>query len=1662
MLKYNIGNYSKFNIMKGIGIMKKFISTILSAAMLTSAVVLPAYAADDEKTEEISYNYVYDIASGYVSDNTYTRQMEKLSRGLVAINTGSGVYLSWRLFDSEDTLYGSADSNVSFNVYRNGEKIAEVSDKTNYTDTSAGSAYSVAPVINGAEGEKCEAVSVMSDSYFDIPLDVPDDETIYDTSGNELYTASFFPADCSTGDVDGDGEYEIIIKWTSMEKDVGSPGTPEYSGTVRLAAYKLDGTKLWDNDINLGKNVYSSAHTVQFLVYDFDLDGKSEVMCQTSLGSKDAAGIYVSHSAKDDAVIASSGAKIADFTDEDNENADYRGSGRIVTGEEFLTVFNGETGEAIDTIDLPTTRGSALGVDYGDDFGNRSNRFVSDVAYLDGEKPYAVYLRGYYFGKNGRQRTSIAGISFDGERLSPDYRFDTQQGQPGYYEGAYNYVGNGNHNCTVADVDNDGKDEFITGALCMEVNDDNEFRPLWCTHKEHGDALHIGDYDPTHPGLEFFTVHEDGDKDNTTGGYGYTNSQNTWCDFGMSVIDAATGEIMFHEGASDDTGRGVMANIGMGGYYQIWSAKNDLYMSNGGTNYSKGSKSGLSQNFRIFWDGDLYDELLDGTTVTSWNGRSMSNIFSATGCTKINGTKSNPALQADLFGDWREELVYPTTDGTKLRVFTTTTPTEYKIKTLMHDPVYRSGVAAEQTAYNQPPHVGIYLNEDLFGSPISSITIKSAPNKTVYAPGENLDTTGMVVEASYEDGTTKDVDAFSVSGYDSAKVGKQTITVTYMDKTASFDITVKEIDSLIIASKPKDNTVYQNGILNTDGLVVKVIYSDNTSSEVSGYTLSGYDTSKLGTQTVTVTYMGSTAAFDIIVKSPAVEALNRSYSTDSTASVLTTIPIGSYSDTFTLEHTVKINSMPANGNNDKNSTAGFFVRFMASPHTGGGWYLTQSGSQAQVIWKNTRTTNVAKIDIGKTYTFKYEFSNVGTGEGALVTLLIIDADGNVIASQKDLNLRNFSDTDTGKKSPITTIEVYNQASSGSTSDVVFDNAVIYGDGKIISVDGKDITLSLNTLAGMKVYAAKYTDDGALAKVEILSPKSTGESTLTASFEPDKVFLWGGNMRPIDCKEAEAVSASPSASLAPTVSPEVTEMPDIVSTSSPKETETPTSEPTIEPTSSPVPAYTVTVTVTDSNGAPLKDATVQISKLKASSGGSDDETLATSAPTSESEIEPTSAQTTNPTTSPTDSSNSSGNTVIAEQTTDGNGIAVFEDIPSGSYMVYATHELISGWKGNIMTVSANSLTKTIKLDCVVPEATAEPTITQKLMSAQPQNENYIISPLSLKLAMMMIANGAENETQNEIISAFGMQDINSANDYAKNLISDFNSRQNAVINIADSIWINKDFFGSDADFSDEFKAAVAEYYSGTAQFADNETLGTDINSWVNEKTNGLIPKLISEETTDTSKISSALINTVYLNARWTSEFSAGKTAKDIFFSIDGEEQEMDFMNQTDNLKYYEDTDTQMVQIPYNGNLSMWLVLGDSSSFETDKELAEYTKIALSVPKFKTAYGTELSDVLKSMGILKAFEDYNSDFDIMFKNISVPMKISNVMQKAIISVDEEGTEASSVTAIIPAPGAAAPDEIEPIEFKADQPFTYFITDYSSGEIIFAGRFVKQPLE
>ncbi len=502
--------------------------------------------------------------------------------------------------------------------------------------------------------ERADA-SVFTVSDIDLALTEAEMTTVKAIKGEVVYTAN----DASVGDLDGDGEYEIVLKWDpSDSKDASQNGR---TGNVYIDAYELDGTRLWR--IDLGRNIRAGAHDTQFLVYDLDGDGKAEVAFRTADGTVDGQGAVI-------------GDPNAFWTD--------NWSGKNLEGPLWVTVFEGATGKALASVPYDPQSDEPSVEIFGDNYGNRSERYNACVAYLDGENPYMVFQRGYYGGREGSGpgRTVVAAFSYKNGAIEKYWRFDTMD------EGNEKYVGQGNHNVSVADVDGDGKDEILFGALTL----DNDGSVLWCSFMGHGDAMHLGDYDPYRPGLEFFTVHEHASEGQQ---------------YGFTVFDAATGEILQKREAGKDTGRGVMANIGpFGGTYTAWAGSGAGKINSLGENLDYDFNT---MNFRIFWDGDLYEELLDGTSVFKINSEGRQElIFNAAGCASNNGSKSNPCLQADILGDWREEVLLRSSDGLSLRLYTTTIPTEFSLPPLMEDHVYRMGVVWQNSSYNQPPHLGYY------------------------------------------------------------------------------------------------------------------------------------------------------------------------------------------------------------------------------------------------------------------------------------------------------------------------------------------------------------------------------------------------------------------------------------------------------------------------------------------------------------------------------------------------------------------------------------------------------------------------------------------------------------------------------------------------------------------------------------------------------------------------------------------------------------------------------------------------------------------------------------------------------------------------------------------------------------------------------------------
>ena len=631
--------------------------------------------------------------------DTPVSQMEKLDRGLVVIPQTLKHIISWRML-------GTDDKNTTFEVLRNGETLQKDIYKTTFITVSGGKAtdtYQVKVYQKGQLTETTEPVKPWAKSFLQLPLDKPADGT---------QGGSYSPNDCSVGDVDGDGQYEIFVKWDpSNSKDNSQDGITD---NVLIDCYKLDGTKLWR--IDLGKNIRAGAHYTQFMVYDFDGDGKAELICKTAPGSKDSEGTYVNQATTNETIKAAS-----------NTKSWITSSGRMDGGHEYLTVFNGLTGKAVHTIPYFPNRNAKAelseaqgtfnwAVGKTDNHGyNRGDRYLATVAYLSGPdaNPSGVFCRGYY------SYAYLWAVDFDGTQLKhrwlhrsdsntqwslvdADMNVSTKVTAPAATSGSGSKTmfANGNHNLSCADVDGDGKDEILWGSGAL----DDDGKLLYATGFGHGDAIHLGDLNPDRPGLELFQVHEE------KGTYAW------------DIHDAATGEIISKGGVSgQDNGRGCAADIVANARgYEYWSAyggpmnasERNQNPFNVITDNQVGTKK-APMNFRIYWDGDAQDEMLDGITISKYKTNSDATVLKA-GNTAITGqsnnsTKATPCLLADIFGDWREELILRNETDDALNIYTTLTTTNYRVPTLMHDHTYRMAICWQNVAYNQPPHLGYYL-----------------------------------------------------------------------------------------------------------------------------------------------------------------------------------------------------------------------------------------------------------------------------------------------------------------------------------------------------------------------------------------------------------------------------------------------------------------------------------------------------------------------------------------------------------------------------------------------------------------------------------------------------------------------------------------------------------------------------------------------------------------------------------------------------------------------------------------------------------------------------------------------------------------------------------------------------------------------------------------
>ncbi|MBU3111223.1 rhamnogalacturonan lyase [Clostridium lacusfryxellense] len=780
---------------------KKILPLVLATTVLYSSII--SVSATQVKKENPLSKPVNCVKT--------SKQLEYLDRGIVATATSEGIFLSWRLLGNEVSGFSKTGlTGANFNVYRNGVKITTVEDSTNFLDKDgkATSKYYVSAVVNKKEVDQSSTITPWTNQYYDLKLKKPADGVtppgkIWPNGEPYTYSAN----DMSVGDVDGDGQYEYFVKWDpSNSKDVSQVG---YTGNVYIDCYKFDGTLLYRLD--LGKNIRAGAHYTQFLVYDFDGDGKSETMLKTAPGTKiiryDRAGkvtsekyitmpkddIAAGYTNKDD--YRTSGASYVEYlvkmfmnwdkheevlngnwpkTIEEcfglpakysyplsradaKELVDYyvdvfahkapkdtsatrnllrQFEGFIIEGPEYLTVFNGQTGKEMETIDYKPGR-TDDGLMWGDhamgriEPANRVDRMLAGVSYLDGKNPYAVFARGYY------TRATLISYKWDGKHLKENWFVDSgfpvmsnpfndgPHGMPGRNPEYASITTQGAHTMTTADVDGDGCDEIIYGSATI----DNDGKLLYVSSGlmpqgsaapgtiaslGHGDSIHVADIDPGRPGLEIYMCHEGG----------------PYAPYGYALRDAATGKVIYGAYTGKDTGRCMIGDVdptkpGL----ETWAV--GLWTADG----TKISDNTPGTNANIKWAADMTTQIVSGDrettpTIQKWDYITNKNItvLTADGTRTNNYTKGNPSLVADIMGDWREELLVRTTDSSAIRIFMSTEVTNHKLYTLMHDTQYRTDVSRQNDGYNQPAYTSFYLASDTDWSKVS-IPKFTAPNK---------------------------------------------------------------------------------------------------------------------------------------------------------------------------------------------------------------------------------------------------------------------------------------------------------------------------------------------------------------------------------------------------------------------------------------------------------------------------------------------------------------------------------------------------------------------------------------------------------------------------------------------------------------------------------------------------------------------------------------------------------------------------------------------------------------------------------------------------------------------------------------------------------------------------------------------------------------------
>ncbi len=734
---------------------KKFISGILSVSMLFGLSTPFALAADfdigaEYLTEEDAQakaqtQSLYDNRTGSL------KRAEDLGRGVVAVPTSEGVLVTWRFL-------GTDSSEITFDVYRNGEKLTSTS-ATNYLDKNgkSGDKYEV----KAADGSSGEAAA-WEKEYLSIPV------KNYDTD-------KYIIEDATVGDLDGDGEYEIVIRRTPsgyfdklvVDEVNGNRIVDNRVAYPLIEAYDMDGTHMWTMDI--GKNEVNEID-VNMLVYDFDGDGRAEVAMRSYDGMTDGVGKKI-------------GIADADYTNSLQKQKDRQ---YLSEGNEYLSVFDGMTGAEIARTDLLPARDplSSWASRYTDvpRLTKRAGHFMLSTAYLNGETPSIIMMRGAWDG------VKLAAWDYNDGAFTELWQYDS-----GAFSKENNLYGAGYHSMAVADIDFDGKDEILSGAGA--IDDDGKF--MYATHAYvngtgiklgHGDAFDVAKMDPDYDGYYIWSCHETKE-----------------LPANIDLHDARTGQVIYGYNKPKDTGRSRAADIDPTSKgWEVWGSTGTPLMSYDGKmivsgvaeklqplvedgsivlgsgtvavdgwntfkyrkpngDFTKDEDTGmelattLPMNFKAFWDGDLLSELVDNVTVSkyNWTDSTVDILFDANGCASNGGSKAVPCLVADIMGDWREEIIWRDIANTELRIYSTTYETDYRIPTLMHDITYREAVAWQNNHYNQPTNTSFYMGAETTTVPAPEIkTVSGKTNPDLTASGkEHLDMPIFVEKAASSDNT---------------------------------------------------------------------------------------------------------------------------------------------------------------------------------------------------------------------------------------------------------------------------------------------------------------------------------------------------------------------------------------------------------------------------------------------------------------------------------------------------------------------------------------------------------------------------------------------------------------------------------------------------------------------------------------------------------------------------------------------------------------------------------------------------------------------------------------------------------------------------------------------------------------------------------------------